>query len=330
MSAAGDGPRVFITQPVSQTAIRKLQAVAEVTWNPDPLHIVTKTELIEAVKKHDYLFCLLHDTIDPELIAANPNLKVIASMAIIPAGIDVQAATARRIPVTVIPPMVTEATADLHWALLMAVARRVVEADRLLRAGTFPGGQSAYLEGRGVSGKTIGIIGCGRIGQALARRARGFGMRLLYYERTPLTPEEETALGLRYVSLNQLLEEADFVSVSCAFTPETRHLISGAELARMKPTAGLINTSRGPVVDEKALVKALRERRIAGAALDVFEHEPRVAPELIGFPNVVLTPHIGSAVAELREEMALIVAENILAVIHGRRPPNCFNPEIYT
>ena len=329
MKTAGERPRVFITQPVSQTAIRKLQEVAEVTWNHDPLHIVTKTELIDAVRKHDYLFCLLHDTVDAELIAANPNLKVIASMAIIPAWVDVKAATARRIPVTVIPPMVTEAAADLHWALLLAVARRVVEADRLLRNGTFPGGQSVYLEGRAVSGKTLGIIGCGRIGQALARRATGFGMRRLYYERTPLPPEEERALGLHYVPLSQLLEEADFVSVSCASTPETHHLIGGPELARMKPTACLINSSRGPVVDEKALVKALRERRIAGAALDVFEHEPRVEPELIGFPTAVLTPHIGSAVAELREEMALIVAENILAVIRGRRPPNCANPEIY-
>ncbi len=322
-------PKVFITQPVSETAIRKLQAVAEVTWNPDPLHVVTKTELLEAVRKHNYLFCLLHDSIDAEVIAANPDLKVIASMAIIPAAIDVKAATARRVPVTVIPPIVTEATADLHWALLLAVARRVVEADQLLQKGTFPGGQSAYLEGARVYGKTLGIIGCGRIGQAVARRARGFGMRILYYERTPLDPAEEEVLTVTYTAMDRLLEEADFVSVNCAFTRETYHLIGEPQLTRMKPTAYLINTARGPVVDEKALVKTLRERRIAGAALDVFEHEPHVDPELVRLPNVVLTPHIGSAVSELREEMALIVAENILAVIQGRRPPNCFNPEIY-
>ncbi len=322
-------PRVFITQPVSETAIRKLRPVAEVAWNPDSLRILTKTELSEAVRRHDFLFCLLHDTIDAEVIAANPDLKLIASMAIIPAAIDVKAATARRIPVTVIPPIVTEATADLHWALLLAVARRVVEADKLLRMGTFPGGQSSHLEGGWVFGKTLGIIGCGRIGQAVARRARGFEMRILCYQRHRLPPAEEEALALSYTTMDQLLEEADFVSINCAFTRETYHLIGEPELARMKPTAYLINTARGPVVDEKALVKALLDKQIAGAALDVFEHEPRVTPELVGLPNVVLTPHIGSAVAELREEMALIVVENILAVIQGRRPPNCFNPEIY-
>jgi glyoxylate reductase len=322
-------PKVFITQPVSDAAIRKLQAVAEVTWNPDPLHIPTKAELSEAVRKHDYLFCLLHDPIDAEVIAAGADLKLIASMAIIPAGIDVKAATARKIPVTVIPPIVTEATADLHWALLLAVARRVVEADRLLRTGLFPGGQSSYLEGGAVFGKTLGIIGVGRIGHAVARRARGFGMRILYYKRTRLDPADEEALGLTYVSLDRLLAQADFVSVNCAYTRETYHLIGEPELMRMKPAAYLINTARGPVVDEKALVNALRENKIAGAALDVFEHEPRVEPELVQLPNVVLTPHIGSAVADLREEMALIVAENILAVIRDERPPNCVNPEIY-
>lgn len=323
-------PRVFITQPISEKVIRTLQAVAEVTWNPDPLHIMTKPELLDAVRKHGYLFCLLHDTIDAEVIAANPDLRVIASMAIIPAGIDIQAATARRIPVTVIPSIVTEATADLHWALTLAVARRVVEADQLIRRDTFPGAQSMFLEGAGVYGKTLGIIGCGRIGHAVARRARGFGMRILYWERTPLDPAEEQALAVTYTAMDRLLEEADFVSVNCAFTPETYHLIGEPQLARMKPTAYLINTARGPVVDEQALVKALRERRIAGAALDVFEHEPRVAPELVELPNVVVTPHIGSAVSELRQEMALIVAANVIAVIQGRQPPNCFNPEIYT
>ncbi|MBI2154935.1 MAG: D-glycerate dehydrogenase [Candidatus Rokubacteria bacterium] len=326
---SGARPKVFITQPVAEAAIRRLRAVAEVTWNPDPLHVMTKSELCEAIRENEYLFCLLHDTIDAEVIAANHALKVIASMAITPSGIDVKAATARRIPVTVIPPIVTEATADLHWALLLAVARRVVEADRFLRTGTFPGGQSSSLEGAAVYGKTIGIIGCGRVGQAVARRARGFGMGILYYERTPLAPAEEEDLGVRYTAMARLLADADFVSVNCAYTRETHHQIGEPELARMKRTAYLVNTARGPVVDEKALVKALQEKRIAGAALDVFEEEPHVGPELVGLGNVVLTPHIGSAVTELREEMALIVAENILAVIEGRRPPNCFNPEIY-
>ncbi|MFQ5521598.1 MAG: 2-hydroxyacid dehydrogenase, partial [Candidatus Methylomirabilia bacterium] len=300
-----------------------------VTWNHDPLHIMTKAELCKAVRENDYLFCLLHDTIDAEVMAANPDLKLLASMAIDPAGIDVKTATARRIPITVIPPIATDATADLHWALLLAVARRVLEADRLLRTGLFPGAQSSYLEGAGVHGKTMGIIGCGQIGRAVARRALGFGMRIVYYERTRLTRADEDALALHYTALDRLLEEADFVSINCSYTRETYHLIGERELARMKSTAYLVTTARGPVVDEKALVKALREKRIAGAALDVFEQEPHVEPNLVGLPNVVLTPHVGSAVLELREQMALIVVENILAVIEGRRPPNCFNPEIY-
>ncbi|MFQ5898744.1 MAG: 2-hydroxyacid dehydrogenase [Candidatus Methylomirabilia bacterium] len=322
-------PKVFITQPVAGKAIRRLEAVAGVTWNHDPLHIMTKAELCKAVGENDYLFCLLHDTIDAEVMAANPDLKLLASMAIAPAGIDVKAATARRIPITVIPPIVTDATADLHWALLLAVARRVVEADRLLRTGLFPGAQSSYLEGAGVHGKTMGIIGCGQIGRAVARRALGFGMRIVYYKRTRLTRADEDALALHYTTLDRLLEEADFVSINCSYTRETYHLIGERELARMKSTAYLVNTARGPVVDEKALVKALREKRIAGAALDVFEQEPHVEPELVGLPNAVLTPHVGSAVLELREQMALTVVDNILAVIEGRRPPNCFNPEIY-
>jgi len=322
-------PKVFITQPIAEAAIRQLKAVAEVSWNPDPLHILTKPELLDAVQKCDYLFCFLHDTIDADVLRANPGLKMIASMAITPSSIDVKTATARRIPVTVIPPMVTEATADLHWALLLAVARRVVEADRLLRTGVFPGAQSSYLEGAGVAGKTMGIIGCGRVGRAVARRARGFDMRLFYYDPARLAPGEEEALALTSTAMDRLLAEADFVSVNCAYTRETYHLIGEAELGLMKPTAYLINTSRGSVVDEKALLKALRERRIAGAALDVFEHEPHVDPELAALPNVVLTPHLGSAVAELREQMALIVMENIQVVIEGRRPSNCVNPEIY-
>lgn len=322
-------PKVFITQPIAEAAVRKLKAVAEVSWNLDPLHILTKPELLDAVQKCDYLLCFLHDTIDADVLRANPGLKMVASMAIIPSSIDVKAATARRIPVTVIPPIVTEATADLHWALLLAVARRVVEADRLLRTGVFPGAQSSYLEGAGVAGKTMGIIGCGRVGRAVARRARGFDMRLLYYDPIHLPPAEEQALALTYTAMDRLLAEADFVSVNCAYTRETYHLIGEAELGLMKRTAYLINTSRGSVVDEKALLQALRERRIAGAALDVFEHEPHVDPELAALPNVVLTPHLGSAVVELREQMALIVVENILAVIQGQRPPNCVNPEIY-
>jgi glyoxylate reductase len=321
-------PRIFITQPIAPAAIRRLQDAAEVTWNSDPLHIVTRAELIEAVRGVDCLFCLLHDVVDADVIAANSALRMIASMTITPADIDVASATTRKIPVTVIPPIVTEATGDLTMALLLAVARRVVEADKLMRTGVFPGAQSAYLEGRGVCGKTLGLIGAGRVGQAVARRARGFGMRLVYYDPRRLGAEE-TELGLRWTPLEHLLREADFISVHPAYTPDTRHLIGARELAMMKPTAYLINTSRGPIVDETALIDALQHQRIAGAGLDVYEQEPRVAPELLALPNVVLTPHVGSATSELREQMAMIVVDNILAVLDGRRPPNCFNPEIY-
>lgn len=322
-------PKIFVTQPIPEKALAQLREVAEVELNPDPLHIIAKPELMAALKRNEYLFCLLHDTVDAEMINASPNLKLIASMAIIPAGIDVQAATARRIPVTTIPPLVTEAAADLHWALLLAVARSVVEADRALRSGVFPGGQSMRFVGSEVHGKTLGIIGLGSIGQAVARRARGFGMRILYTKRRRLEEAQEAALGVEYRSLDDLLRESDFVSVNAALTRETVHLIGYRELGLMRPSAFLINTARGPIVDEKALVRALEEKRIAGAALDVYEHEPMVEPGLINLPNVVLTPHLGSAALETRERIASIVVENIKAVIDGRRPPNLYNPEIY-
>lgn len=322
-------PTIFVTQPIAEGALARLREVGEVELNPDPLHIITKPELMAALRMAEYLVCLLHDTIDAEVIAASPRLKLIASMAIVPAGVDVAAATARRIPVTTIPPLVTEATADLHWALLLAVARRVVEADQALRSGIFPGGQSAHLVGADVHGQTLGIIGLGRIGGAVARRARGFGMRILYTKRHRLEGTVESSLGVTYVSLDDLLRESHFVSVNVALTPETVHLIGPRELGLMRPSAFLINTARGPVVDEKALVEALRSGTIAGAALDVFEQEPRVEPGLLKLPNVVLTPHLGSAARGTRARIAAIVADNVVAAIQGRRPPNVYNPEVY-
>ena len=323
-------PRVFITQPVAQSAIERLRGAAEVSLNPDPLHIATKDELIAAVRGSDVLFCLLHDRVDRDVIAAGPRLRAIASMKITPSDIDVAEATARRIPVTVIAPIVTEATADIHFALLLAVARRVAEGDRLVRAGVFPGAQSSHLVGAWVFGKVIGLIGGGgRIGRAVARRAQGFSMRTLYWTPRRKPESDEREAGLIYVPFDQLLAESDFVSVHAPLTAETRHLVGERELRLMKPTAFLINTARGPIVDEQALVRALTERRIAGAGLDVFENEPRVEPALLTMQNVVLTPHLGSAVKELREEMANMVVDNILAVLEGRRPPNCYNPEIY-
>jgi glyoxylate reductase len=322
-------PRVYVTQPVASSAIRRLAERADVAVNPDPLHTPTKAELMAAVRDADFLFCLLQDVVDRDVIAAGAGLRAIASMTIIPADIDVAAATERRIPVTVIPPIVTEATADLAMALLLAVARRVAEADRLMRAGTFPGAQSCYLEGRGVTGATLGLLGCGRVGQAVARRARGFGMRLLYHDPRRLPEADERALGLEYRTMKELLGDADFVSVHVPLTPETRHLIGPQELGQMKRTAYLINTARGPIVDEKALVAALAEGRLAGAGLDVYEHEPRPDSGLLSLPAVVLTPHVGSGVVELRERMAQVVVDNILAVMDGQRPPNCVNAEIY-
>ncbi|HSE00566.1 MAG TPA: D-glycerate dehydrogenase [Burkholderiales bacterium] len=322
--------RIFITQPVAESAVARLRAVADVEMNPDTLHIATRDELLERVPQLDILFCLLHDKVDRDIIAAGKRLRAIASMKITPSDIDVAEATARRIPVTVIAPIVTEATADIHFALLLAVARRVVEGDRLVRAGLFPGAQSAHLLGAWVHGKTIGLIGGGgRIGRAVAKRAQGFSMRTLYWTPRRKPESEERTAGLEYVPYDRLLAESDFVSVHAPLNAETRHLVGERELRLMKPTAFLVNTARGPIVDEKALVRALKEKRIAGAGLDVFENEPKVEPELLAMQNVVLTPHLGSAVMELRESMANVVADNILAVLEGKRPPNCCNAEIY-
>jgi len=321
--------RVYLTQPIAEQALARLRAAAEVELNPDPLHMVTREELLAGVRRADVLFCLLHDRVDAGVLEANANLRLVASMAITPANIDVAAATARGIPVTGIPPLVTEATADLTFALILATARRVVAADGLLRSGVFPGAQSAYLVGGAVHGQVLGIVGCGAIGAAVARRAGGFGMHILYTKRHPLSPAEERTLGVTFAPLEALLEQSDIVSIHAAHTPQTHHLIGERELRRMKPGAYLINTSRGPLVDEAALVRALREGWIAGAGLDVYEQEPQVSPGLLGLRNVVLTPHIGSAERETRETIAGVVVDNILAFARGDRPPNVVNPEAY-
>jgi glyoxylate reductase len=243
--------------------------------------------------------------------------------------VDVAEATRRRIPVTTIPNVVYEATADLTWALLMAAARRIPEADRGVRAGIFPGSQSMHFMGEGVFGKTLGLIGLGQIGKGLARRGRGFEMKVLYHKRNRLTPEEEQTLGVEYVSLEQLLGAADHVILSATYTKETHHLMGAPQFALMKRAAVFVNTSRGPMVDEHALVDALTAGRIRAAGLDVFEEEPAVHPELLRMANVVLTPHIGSAVRDIREEIAMITARNIVTVLQGGRPPKVYNPEIY-
>jgi glyoxylate reductase len=329
MPANRSRPRIFVTQPVAKSAIARLRKVATVKINPDSSRIIPKKALVAAVRKSDILFSLLHDRIDRDVIAANPELRAITSQSITPDNIDVAEATRRRIPVTVVPPIVAEATADINFGLMLMVARRMVEGDRLVHKGRFPGSQSNHLVGAAVFGKTIGLVGGGgRIGTAVARRARGFGMRVLYWtpRRKPQSLEREVAMT--YVEFDQLLEEADFVSLHSPLRPETRHQIGARELALMKPTAFLINTARGAIVDEAALARALKKRQIAGAGLDVFEREPEVTPGLLAMPNVVTTPHLGSAVMEVREQMANIVVDNILALLDGKTPPNCVNPEV--
>jgi glyoxylate reductase len=325
--ATTERARVFVSQPIPASALARLRTLAEVETGEDASRILPRTELIERLRRADVLVHLMHDAVDAGVIAAAPRLKMIASMAIVPATVDVAAASARKIAITTIPPIVTEATADLHFALLLASARRVVEADAALRKGTFPGSQSMHFAGAGVHGKTIGIVGLGRIGRSLARRARGFDMTVLYTKRSRLPEAEEQ--GASYTTLDDLLRRSDFISVSCALTPETRHLIGARELLLVKPGAILVNTARGPVVDEAALVAALTEGRLAGAGLDVYEEEPRVHPGLPALVNVVLLPHLGSAVFELRERMAHVVVDNIQAFLEGKRPPNLHNPEIY-
>jgi glyoxylate reductase len=291
---------------------------------------MTKDELLASARRCDVLVCLLHDRVDGDVIRAGPALRAIASMTVTPADIDITAASARGIPVTVVPSWILdEATADLHWALLLATARRVAEGDRLMRAGTFPGSQSCHLVGGRISGKIMGILGMGGVGRAVARRALGFAMKVLYHDPRRLDPSAENELGLAWVAFDELLQQSDFVSVNAKLTPETRHLVGEREFGLMKRTAYLVNAARGPIVDEAALVDALEQGRIAGAGLDVYEHEPHPHPRLLELHNAVLTPHIGSADAATRGAMANVVAVNVLAVLAGQRPPNCWNPEIY-
>lgn len=321
-------PRVFVTQPIAESALARLRPLAEVEVNPDSSKVIAKADLCAGVARNDMLLALLHDRIDKEVLDANPKLRAINAMVITPDQIDVAEVTRRKIILTNIPAIVTDATADICFGLLLAVARNIVAGDKLFRAGVYPGSQSNHLAGGAVSGKTIGIIGAGRIGQAMARRARGFGMRILYADPRQLPQAEERKLGITHKPMDNLLREADFITLHPQLTPQTRHLIGARELGLMKTTAYVINTSRGSVIDEAALTQALATKKIAGAGLDVYEYEPQVTAALLAMPNVVLTPHLGSAVLELREGMAHVVVDNVIAVIEGRRPPNLINPEI--
>ena len=283
--------------------------------------------LLDLVGDKDGLLCMITDRVDGELLNRAPHLKMIANLAVGFDNIDMAAATSRGIPVSNTPDVLTDATADLTLALILATARRIVEGDKRMRAGKFRYWAPFLFLGRDVSGKTLGIVGLGRIGKAVAQRANGFKMRVLYHDPHPLSPSLEKKLGVTRVDFRTLLVQSDFVSVHVPLSDETRHLLDSEALAKMKPTAYLINTSRGPIVDEQALEKALRRRKIAGAGLDVYEKEPHVEPGLLKMENVVLLPHMGSATIETRTGMAQKAAENLIAGLSGKKPPDCLNWE---
>ncbi len=317
--------RVFITRPIPEPGPGMLREVADALEIQPEDRSLAPEDLRGAVAGRDAVLCLLTDAIDARVLEAAKGCKVFANMAVGYNNIDVEAATRLGILVTNTPGVLTEATADLTWALILAVARRVVEGDAEMRAGKFPGWGPLYLLGGDVAGATLGLVGPGRIAEAVATRALGFRMRLLHHGRRP--SPALVALGSRPATLGELLAEADFVSLHVPLTPETRHLIDAGALESMKPSAYLINTSRGPVVDEPALVAALRSGKIAGAGLDVYEQEPRMALGLADCRNAVLLPHLGSATHATRALMSRMAAENVAAVLRGHRPPNLVNPD---
>lgn len=318
---------VLITRRIPEAGLELIRAACAVRlWEED--RPIPKDRLLALAKGVDGIACLLSDPMAADVIAAaGPKLKAIATMAVGYDNIDLSEATRRGVVVGNTPGVLTEATADLTWALILSLGRRIVEGDRLVRSGRWTGWAPTQLVGADFAGKTLGIVGLGRIGQAVARRARGFGLEVIYHNRKRLPESEEAAIPARHTGMDELIRQSDFISLHCPLNPESFHLISQEHLARMKPTAYLINVARGPVVDEAALVRALKEGRIAGAALDVYEHEPRLTPGLFELDNVVLAPHLGSASIETRNRMAVMTAENLLAGLKGELPPWCVNPE---
>jgi glyoxylate reductase len=317
---------------VPQAAYPLLEAVGTIEANNEDGIIWTHQELLRRGPGHDYIYCLLTDTIDTSFLeacaAGQPRLKLVANMATGFNNIDVAAATRLGIAVTNTPGVLSETTADLAFGLLMATARRIPEAERYLRAGKFTGWGPLLFCGAEIHHSTLGLIGAGRIGQMMARRASGFDMRVIYHNRKRLTPAEEATYAMTYVSFDELLHQSDFISIHTPYTPETHHLIGASELSQMRSSAIIINTARGPIIDEQALVKALQAGTIAGAGLDVFEREPAVEPALRDMEQVVLVPHIGSASYQTRTLMATMASQNIVAHIQGERPPNILNPEV--
>jgi lactate dehydrogenase-like 2-hydroxyacid dehydrogenase len=321
------GRSIFVTWPMEADVRAILERVGTVHTSSTE-HELPISDLIRHVADVEAIIPMGAHPIPEPVIAAAPRLRIVAVAAVGYNIVDVAAATRRGILVTNTPGVLTDTTADMAWALMLGVARRVPESDRFVRAGKWTGVYWSQLMGTDVHGATLGIIGLGRIGQAIARRAQGFSMRVLYHKRTR-DPEAERSVGAEYRSKAELLRESDFVVLSIPLTPETRHIIGAAELARMKPTAFLVNVARGPVVDEAALVDALRAGRIAGAGIDVFEEEPKIHPGLLELENVALTPHIGSASGATRRRMATRAAENCVAALRGERPPNLVNPDAW-
>jgi len=321
-------PKVYVTRMLPERGLKIIKEHFETEvwpeYAPPP-----KKVIIQKVANVDALVPLLSDKIDAEVFDAAPKLRIVSQLAVGFDNIDLKEATKRGIYVTNTPEVLTDTTADFAWALLMAIARRVAEGDRYVRAGKWQvGWHPEMLQGRDVYGATIGIVGAGRIGYEVARRAKGFKMKILYYDVIP-RPEIEKDFGAQKADLPTLLQESDFVSVHVPLMKETLHLIDEPKLRMMKKTAFLINNSRGPVVDEQALIKALTEGWIAGAALDVFEQEPTPKSNpLLKMENVVVAPHISSSSYETRSRMAEMVAENLVAFLEKKRPPNLVNPDV--
>ncbi len=324
-------PRVFVTRLLPEGAMQVLNENFDVQCNPHD-RVLSRQELLAGVKDKDGILPLLTDRIDAELLqAAGPQLKIVANYAVGYNNIDVPACTSRKIPATNTPGVLTDTTADLAMTLLLAVARKIVPADTYARAGKYQGWAPLLFVGTDVHHKTLGIMGFGRIGFALAKRASGFDMNIIYHDAMRASPELEQQAGAKFVDKDTLLAQSDFISLHVPLSRETHHLMSSPELAAMKSSAYLINTSRGEVVDEKAMVKALQQGQIAGAGLDVFEFEPAIEKELTVMDNVVIVPHIASGSIETRTKMGLVAAENLIALlIRGQKPPNCLNPEVFS
>ncbi|HUV24398.1 MAG TPA: D-glycerate dehydrogenase [Methanomassiliicoccales archaeon] len=320
-------PKVLITRRIPDSGLEILENKVDMDIYEEDRPI-SKEELLERIKRKDGLYCLLSDRIDREVIeAAGSTLKIISNYAVGYNNIDVAFATERGVMVTNTPGALREATADLAWALMMAAARKIPESDRFVREGKFVGWGPKLMLGYEVYGKTLGIVGLGDIGTAVARRAKGFNMRILYHSRSRKTGLEEE-LGAVKVDLDDLLRESDFISLHVPLTDETRHLIGEREIDLMKDTAIIVNLARGEVIDEKALVTALREKRIAAAGLDVYENEPKLAPGLVELDNVILTPHTGSATFQSRDTMAVMAARDLLLCLSGKLPINLVNPGV--